>query len=467
MKTLERRLVDTLRSEAERLPDEATAFTVTPLQSKRTLALRPGLAAPAAVVAVMILAAPVIWLSAGRGGGGETSATTPPTTQSTITEPTQPATTAPANAPVFGGLLGSVVDVLPDGFDPAVARPILVSDASPEEAALGYLLARNVTTSAGVTKVVEQDGYTLVGWAWGRLLDESEPEQGEAGWVLMRPSNEGFELIAATTDSVDLSDVSITDGRLRGEVTNTSGQQIGVDVLNLDETPVAAAPHPEGMPDADSLWGTAGAGESPMTLDLPVTEPFIFRVNLVGGALLSISEVIFGQSADAPSDGEPVQEATVQIEYETDPAGFEALVGNGDTFLGGGYVNGDPWAIVGRSLAVEGKPTLECSGVRPIIDEDVCDDLEGLGWMALPVGDSGGGVLVVRSSEDADAVRIDYEEGTAIEASFVGPNDGYPPVAVVPIEAPGISGTIYAITDNGDVLWSQRFTVTEIVNPGG
>jgi len=75
--------------------------------------------------------------------------------------------------------------------------------------------------------------------------------------------------------------------------------------------------------------------------------------------------------------------------------------------------------------------------------------------------------LVVRSSEDADAVRIDFEEGTTVEASFVGPNDGYPPVAVVPIEAPGISGTIYAITDNGDVLWSQPFTVTEIVNPGG
>jgi len=28
--------------------------------------------------------------------------------------------------------------------------------------------------------------------------------------------------------------------------------------------------------------------------------------------------------------------------------------------------------------------------------------------------------LVVRSSEDADAVRIDFEEGTTVEASFVG-----------------------------------------------
>ncbi|HJQ94244.1 MAG TPA: hypothetical protein VJ935_00860 [Acidimicrobiia bacterium] len=466
MKTLERRLVDTLRSEAERLPDEVAAYTVPPLESRRTEALRPGLAAPAAVVAVMILAAPVIWLSAGRGGGGESPATTP-TTQPAMTESTQPATTPPANAQVFGGLLGSVVDVLPNGFDPAVAIPILVSDGSPKDAAIRYLATRNVTTSVGITQVEEQPGYTLVGWAWGRLLDESEPEQGERGWILMRPSNGNFEVIAATTNSVDLSDVTVTDGRLRGNVTSGSGQQMGVDVLNLDETPVAAAPHPEGMPDADFLWGTAGAGESPMTLDFPVAEPFIFRVNLVGGALLSISEVIFGQSADAPSDEEPVQEPATHIEYETDPAGFEALLGDGDTFLGGGYLNGDPWAIVGRSLAAEGKPTLECSGVRPIIDEDVCDDLEGLGWMALPIGDTGGGVLVVRSSEDADVARINYEDGTAVEAPFVGSVDGYPPVAVVPIEAPGISGTIHAITENGDVLWSEPFTVTEIVNPGG
>lgn len=73
---------------------------------------------------------------------------------------------------------------------------------------------------------------------------------------------------------------------------------MGVDVLDLDETPVASAPNPEGMPDADFLWGTAEEGTPPLTLDLPVSQPVILRVNRVGGALLSISEVILGQSGD-------------------------------------------------------------------------------------------------------------------------------------------------------------------------
>jgi hypothetical protein len=135
MKTLERRLLDTLRSEADRLPDEVAAYTLPPLQSKRTGALRPGLAAPAAVVAVMILAAPVIWLGAGRGGGGGETSSATPTTQPATTEPTQPATTRPATESVFGGLLGSVIDLLPEGFDPAVAIPLMITHENPEDAA--------------------------------------------------------------------------------------------------------------------------------------------------------------------------------------------------------------------------------------------------------------------------------------------------------------------------------------------
>ncbi|HLF44529.1 MAG TPA: hypothetical protein VJA46_13535 [Acidimicrobiia bacterium] len=187
-------------------------------------------------------------------------------------------------------------------------------------------------------------------------------------------------------------------------------------------------------------------------------------------ALASDDEVVMEDSVLIPSfggAGEILETAATQVEYEMDPSGFEALVGQGESFLGGGYVNGDPWAIVGRSLVVEGKPTLECNGVRPILDEDVCDVLEGLGWMALPVGNTGGGVLVARSSEDAETIRVNYDDGTAVEAPFIGTSAGYPPVAVIPIEAPGISGTIHAITDNGAILWSQPFTVNEIVNPGG
>lgn len=327
MKTLERRLVDTLRDEAERLPDEEAAYTLPPMEPKRPGFLRPGLAAPAAVVAVMILAAPVIWLSAGRGGG-EAPATSP-STQPARTDTTRPVVTAtPANPLRFGGLLGSVMDLLPDGFDPESASPLLVMDASPEEAAMRYLETRNLTTDVGISRVEEQDGYTLVRWAWGRLLDELELEQGESGWLLMVSTSRGFEVLAAITEDVDLSDINVTDGQLRGTVRSGTDQQMGVDVLNMDATPVASAPNPEGMPDADFRWGTAGAGTPPLRLDLRVTEPVILRVNLVGGALLSISEVIFGQSSDIPAGGRVVQEGNL----DTPPFsgdGWQLIVGEG------------------------------------------------------------------------------------------------------------------------------------------
>jgi hypothetical protein len=188
-------------------------------------------------------------------------------------------------------------------------------------------------------------------------------------------------------------------------------------------------------------------------------------------ALDSNDEVLMEDSVRIPAFAEServLDAAATEIVYETDPTDFEALVGQGETFLGGGYVNGEPWAIVGRSLVSEGKPTLECSGVRPILDEDVCDVLDdGLGWMALPVGNTGGGVLEARTSEDAGVIRINFDDGTAVEAPLVGADQGYPPVAVIPIEAPGISGTIHAVSDNREVLWSQPFTVNEIVRPGG
>lgn len=75
MKTLERRLTDTLRNEAEGLPEEVAAHTLSPAASRRSRFIRPSLAAPAAVVAVMILAAPLIWLNSERSGGELATAT--------------------------------------------------------------------------------------------------------------------------------------------------------------------------------------------------------------------------------------------------------------------------------------------------------------------------------------------------------------------------------------------------------
>jgi hypothetical protein len=197
----------------------------------------------------------------------------------------------------FSGLLASIVDLLPDGFDPEQATPLLTLEGNPEEIATQYLETRIPTIGAGVTRVAEQDGYTLVQWAWGRLLnpDDSQSERGETGWLLLRPIPRGYEVVAATTDGVDLSDLTLSDGAVKGVVESNSDEFIGADVLNLAGSPVDSAPHPDGFfPDAMSLWGTAGADTPPLTLDVPVSEQVVIRVTRVGGTLLSISEVILG-----------------------------------------------------------------------------------------------------------------------------------------------------------------------------
>lgn len=207
--------------------------------------------------------------------------------------------------PGLSGRLGSVVGQLPDGFDPEQASPLLTLEGNPEEVATQYLESRLSFIGAGVSGVEEQDGYTLVQWAWGRLLNPavSQSESGETGWLLLRPIPRGFDVVAATTDGVDLSDLTLSDGAVRGVVESDSDQFLGADVLSLDGTPVDSAPHPDGFfPDADFLWGTAGASNPPLTLDVPASEPVIIRVNRVGGTLLSISEVILGTPLPEEND---------------------------------------------------------------------------------------------------------------------------------------------------------------------
>lgn len=303
MKTLERRLTEALRMEAEQLPDEGAVHVLAPVESKGPGFLRPGLAAPAAVVAVLMLALPVIWLTSEWGGGGG-SAVTPPTSQPVTTEASQPVATTPPNI-VPGDQLGSLIDQLPDGFDLEQASPVFSMDGGVEDTALTYLETRHLPVGVGISRVEEQDGYTLVQWAWGRILDEAEVEEGGSGWLVMSRTDGGYEILAATTDGIDLSQISITDGGfLMGGVVSDADDFLGVDVLNLDETPVASAPNPEGMPDADYLWGTAASGTSPVGIAVQISEPAILRVNRVGGTLLSISEVIIGQGITEESAAE-------------------------------------------------------------------------------------------------------------------------------------------------------------------
>jgi hypothetical protein len=87
------------------------------------------------------------------------------------------------------------------------------------------------------------------------------------------------------------------------------------------------------MPDADSLWGTAASGQSPLGVDVQVEGPVLLRVNRVGGAFLSISEVAFGDiDPDAASSTRPTgSNSETLAEPSTDdwtdlPAGLSVAV---------------------------------------------------------------------------------------------------------------------------------------------
>lgn len=67
METLEHRLRETLRQEADRLPDEQHVRTIT-VSSRRPSRLPSALVAPAAALLVLLIAAPALWLATRNGG---------------------------------------------------------------------------------------------------------------------------------------------------------------------------------------------------------------------------------------------------------------------------------------------------------------------------------------------------------------------------------------------------------------
>jgi hypothetical protein len=184
---------------------------------------------------------------------------------------------------------------LPHGFDLLDATPIFSGQGSAAEVALRYLADRLPNASSlGVRLESVEPAYEwlLARWVWG------DPEgESVGGYLILFEDDQGVDVLAATTDGVDLSELSLQDGRLRGSVVTGSSATLGADVVGHDGQPVSGSPYPDGfIPEADLRWGTAGSSDSgSLTLDIgPISEPVAVRINLVGGTLLSISELMFG-----------------------------------------------------------------------------------------------------------------------------------------------------------------------------
>jgi hypothetical protein len=191
--------------------------------------------------------------------------------------------------------LDGLLSVLPEGFELDSATPIFSGTGDPNEVATRYLEDRfpdALSLGVGVESSSASSSWLLLRWAWSSI-----EESGAAGYLVLLEHDGVVDVLAATTDGVDLSGLGLVDGRLSGTIatTNTVGG-LGADVLDINGQPVAGSPYPEGVsPDSAFRWGTAGySDQGPLAIDIsPITEPVTVRVNLVGGTLLSISEVGF------------------------------------------------------------------------------------------------------------------------------------------------------------------------------
>jgi hypothetical protein len=176
---------------------------------------------------------------------------------------------------------------MPSGSDLEPGQPLFVADGSPAAVATAYMKDRFPDFPAPgikIGRVATRAHRASI--EWGSI-------DGIVGQLFLRQTDGRWGVMAATTDGVDLSGLRVAGDRLQGRIVSTNVNSVAADVLHRDGTPVAAAPRPEGMPGAAYRFATAG-GPATGTLELDVAldgpSP-ILRVSLVGGTLLSISEV--------------------------------------------------------------------------------------------------------------------------------------------------------------------------------
>lgn len=178
---------------------------------------------------------------------------------------------------------------LPASCDVASGAPVFATAGGPDEVAEAYLRDRfpdypspGVRTAGAQTRA----GRAFVRWS----VDDGIA----GGTVFLRRSGEQWEVLGATTDDVDLSQVRIQDGRLVGQVTTSNVNSLYADVVRADQTPVPGSPRPDGQPGAAYRFATAaGPADRSIALDVPVEgETPTLRVGLVGGTILAVAECV-------------------------------------------------------------------------------------------------------------------------------------------------------------------------------
>lgn len=183
------------------------------------------------------------------------------------------------------------VATLPAGYDAATAAPVFTADGSADGVATAYLRSRFPDYPApGVHADPARvaGNRALVTWTTGGGTDGTL-----AGGALVLRRDARWGVVVAATNGVDLAGVADDDAGVHGTIRSDSQNSLFADVLDIDGQPVPGSPQPSGHPGATTRFGTAG-GPSDGTLSLripPTSAPVILRVHLVGGTLLSVSEL--------------------------------------------------------------------------------------------------------------------------------------------------------------------------------
>lgn len=193
---------------------------------------------------------------------------------------------------------------LPASFDATTAPFVFSAPGDAEAVADAYLRARfpGYPVPGVVRGPVTNDGSRAA--ATWTLTGESSAPYG--GTILLRSDDGAWGVVAATTDGVNLADVTFDGRRVQGRITCSGVDLLAVDVSDLANEPVDGAPRPEGYPGADHRFGTAGDSDTgSLDLDLAATDAaVIVRAQLVGGTLLSIAEIaLVAPPVDGPAPG--------------------------------------------------------------------------------------------------------------------------------------------------------------------
>jgi hypothetical protein len=201
--------------------------------------------------------------------------------------------------------------------------PIYQADGEPRAVAEAYLGARfpdYPTPEVQIDSVETHLADAMVRWSTHETIAVGhDPETIAQGSVILRRGPRQWAVVQATTDGVELHVGVSADGRLQGYAESSNINNLAVDVLDLQGTPVPGSAHPTGYPgtgngSARYRFGTSGmssgqrpgrAEQSKVDIDLPAsTEPMLIRAQLVGGTMLSIAEIVIDTTPDGTVVGE-------------------------------------------------------------------------------------------------------------------------------------------------------------------